>query len=154
MLRFYFIIKSHMILVENYNKSRQIYNILFPIYTKVDAGSTIDVIDANSGDDIIDANYGDDIIDALKADIKGDAKLVFHIVSDETFQFHSYEINPSDINKRYVSFDVAFEGLNYGRYTAFLYAGDKLVGKDEMRLVEAVFERDKNNIEKIYKVNE
>lgn len=143
-----------MILIENYSKSRQIYNILFPIYTKVDADVVVGVIDANGGNDIIDANRGDDIIDALRADIEEGAKLIFHIVSDETFQFHSYEITPSDINKRYVSFDVALEGLNYGRYTAFLYVGDKLVGKDEMRLVEAVFERDKNNIEKIYKVNE
>ena len=143
-----------MIIINPYNKSRQIYNILFPIYRKVDAGSTIAVIDANSGDDIIDANDGDDIIDALRADIEEGAKLNFHIVSDETFKFYNYMITPNEINKRYVSFNVALEGLNYGRYTAFLYVGDKLVGKDEMRLVEAVFERDKNNIEKTYKVNE
>lgn len=143
-----------MIIINPYNKSRQIYTILFPIFTKVDAGSQIGVVDANGGNGIIDANRGDDIIDALRAEIEGGANVLFHIVSDETFKYYNYTITPSNINKRYISFDVAFEGLNYGRYTAFLYVGDKLVGKDEMRLVEAVFERDKNNIEKTYKVNE
>lgn len=143
-----------MIIINPYNKSRQIYNILFPIFTKPNIDGSVDVLDANSGDDTIDANRGDDIIDALKADIDSGAKLVFHIVSDETFRYYNYKITPSNINKRYISFDVAFEGLNYGRYTAFLYVDDKLVGKDEMRLVEAVFKRDKNNIEKTYKVNE